>query len=109
MTLEEMLKNILSGHLSRPQIEMALNRLSTIKFFPGDVGTRLAIVEQLCAICANNEQLEKLSKHAPHVYREWPGIEELRACACTMFKPADGLEVDSVVYPDGVPTPREIK
>ncbi len=41
-----------------------------------------------------------------HLYAEWPGVYELRACFCSKFRPADGVEARSSVYLDGVPSER---
>jgi hypothetical protein len=40
----------------------------------------------------------------PKLYKEWPGLREVRAVFCSKFKPRDGFDVDSDVYLDGVPS-----
>ncbi len=80
-----------------------------MKFASGDPDTRGAIAEALNRICATDEQVDKLSNHIPQVFPEWPGVYELRACACSMFRPADGINADSAIYPEGIPTPSELK
>lgn len=95
--------------LTEPAIRRALARISSMKFFPSkDDDLKAIIAEDLVNICATDEQADRLSKHFKVVYPEWPGAYELRACACSMFRPVDGVEVDSAVYPEGVPTATEL-
>lgn len=95
--------------LNERTVRRAIARLSIMKFFPGDKDFRAGLGEALSNICATDEQADRLSVHFPTVFTEWPGVHELRATACTMFLPADGIQADSVIYPEGIPTPREIQ
>ncbi len=90
-------------------IRRAVARLSLMKFFPADPDFRGAMAELLNQLCSSDEQADKLSQHFQRVYPEWAGAHELRACACSMFKPADGINADSVIYPEGIPTAAELK
>jgi hypothetical protein len=96
--------------LSELVIERAFARLAGMKFFPGDKATRAGIAEQLTSICATDYQVDQLTGKFVVVYKAWEGVHELRACACSMFTPADGFEgPPSIVYPEGVPGFAELR
>jgi hypothetical protein len=94
---------------SEKAIRRGVANLSLMKFQSGDEDTRAALSQALEQICSTDEQVDKLTEHMPRVFPEWPGVYELRACACSMFKPKDGVNADSARYPEGIPTPRELK
>lgn len=82
-------------------------KMGAMKFFPGDVDSRLAIAEALASMAATEDQARWVVKRALAIYPEWPGLHELRACFCSKFKPADGIEVYSTVFVEGIPAERE--
>ena len=75
-----------------------------MSFCPSDPDFRIMLGKTLTEICHTDAQLEQLTRKLVASCREWPGIYEVRACACSCFKPKDGLQVDSVIYPDGFPS-----
>ena len=64
----------------------------TLKFFPGDPDARIGIAEEIVSFASTADQVEWLVKKVSQVYKEWPGILEVRAVFCTRYKPADGVE-----------------
>lgn len=74
-------------------------KLSLLKFFPSDAMARLALVEMVCGFSESNIQIEWLVKRALVVFNEWPGPHELRALFCSRWKPRDGNEAYSAIYP----------
>ncbi len=84
-----------------------IGELALMKYFPSDPDARTALVRIICNMASNEEQIRKLVDRSLALYREWPGINELRACFCSFAKPADGVEAYSEVYIDGIPTEKE--
>ena len=82
----------------------ALGIFSLMKFFPGDDGTRAALGELLCEMCRNDEEIIWLARRVQKLHREWPGAHEIRAAYCSKFQPKDGIEADSNLYLDGIPS-----
>jgi hypothetical protein len=76
-----------------------LAELTLMKFFPSEKAARAALVAQVCSFATTNEQVDWLVKRALVCYNEWPGIRELRALFCSRWKPADGMEAYSMIYP----------
>lgn len=88
-----------------------IGKLSLMKFFPGDESARIALVELVCGMAYDNEQIKWLVKRALALYNEWPGPRELRALFCSRWKPRDGVEAYSTVYiadENGGGFPREL-
>lgn len=78
-------------------------KLTALKFFPGDKEGRLAVVQQLCEMATNNEQIEWVVAQMLNWYNEWPGPREMRGVFCQRWKPAVGVDVNcSTHFPDGV-------
>lgn len=84
----------------------AVNKLALMAFFPSDMDIRAALVEVFLDMVENDEQMEWLAKRTLQLYGKWPGIGELRAVYCSKFKPKDGFEAYSIVYPEGIPSER---
>lgn len=76
----------------------------TVKFFPSDAQARIGIAEQIAGMASNEDQVRWLVKRIPTLYREWPPMLEVRAVFCAKFRPLDGIEADSEVYTDGIPS-----
>ncbi len=74
-------------------------KLSLLKFFPADPMARAGLVEMDCGFSESNIQIEWLVRRALVVFNEWPGPHELRALFCSRWKPQDGNEAYSVLYP----------
>jgi hypothetical protein len=77
-----------------------LGRLAVMRYFPSDPGARDAIVSIVGDMAQTEEQVEWLVTRMLAIYSEWPGHMEMRACFCSRFKPADGIEALSCVYGD---------
>lgn len=74
-------------------------KLTLMKFFPVDPQARTALVQLICGMAQTNEQVEWLVRRALTLFNEWPGPRELRALYCSKFRPADGAEANSALYP----------
>ncbi len=81
-----------------------LLELRVLRFFPNDESVMDAIVRLCGSMCASEEQVRWLvTRMTSGIYAEWPGIAEMRACFCCRFRPADGINAYSTVFPDGLP------
>jgi hypothetical protein len=80
-------------------LDKAVGKLRLLKMNPlSDPGVASALMEKLAAMCPHKEALEWLASRATDLYREWPGILELRALLCSRYKPADGVQTYSSVF-----------
>jgi hypothetical protein len=85
-------------------IAKMLMELRVLRFFPGDEFSMNAIVRLCGSMCADEGQVRWLvDRMTSGIYQEWPGIAEMRACFCARYKPKDGIDAYSSVYPDGWP------
>lgn len=83
-------------------VEMCME-LSLLPFFPPEPAARLALARMIGNICHNEEQVRWLITIMTNGnYEKWEGPSELRAVACMKFKPKDGIEAISKIYPDGM-------
>jgi hypothetical protein len=81
-----------------------LGELRVLRFFPNDEFVMNAIVRLCGSMCASEAQVRWLvDRMTSGIYTEWPGIGEMRACFCHRYKPQDGINAYSTVYPDGLP------
>ena len=81
-----------------------LGELRVLRFFPGDEIAMVALMRLCDAMCHNEDEVRWLvDRMTSGIYSEWPGISEMRACFCNRFKPKDGINAYSSVYPDGLP------
>ena len=88
-----------------------LGRLAMLKYFPaGNESVLEGLLILVGRMCQNEQQVEWLVNcMTSGIYAEWPGPQEMRACYCSRFKPADGINAYSQVYPDGLPPSRDAK
>ncbi len=87
-----------------------VGKLALLKYFPGDETARLTLVGMVCELASTDEQVEWLVRRALAVFTEWPGPYELRALYCSRWKPCDGTEAYSALFPateDGGGFPRD--
>lgn len=78
-----------------------VGRLGALRFFPSDPAAREPIVDLLMQMCETEFQAAWLVRRMTSgIYNEWPGLQEMRACYCSRFKPKDGLEQHSSVFPE---------
>jgi hypothetical protein len=80
-----------------------VGELRVLKFFPNDESSMNAIVRLCGSMCSSEAQVRWLvDRMTSGIYREWPGIGEMRGCFCNRYKPADGITAYSTVDPDGM-------
>ncbi len=84
-------------NVKRAAAEIA--KLSLMKYFPSDPDARAALVQIICEFADSNEKIEWLVKRALAIFKEWPGPYELRALYCSRWRPADGTEAYSALFP----------
>jgi hypothetical protein len=82
----------------------ATRALEALVFFPAAYEAQVAIAEQIARMCTTAEQSDWLVGRMLELYTRWPGPREMRAVFCSRYEPKDGIEVDSGVYADGVPS-----
>ena len=83
-----------------------VNKLALMAFFPSDPEVRGALVEIVMQMVETQEQFDWLVARTLKLHSRWPGVAELRAVYSSRWKPADGIEGWSEVYPDGIPSER---
>lgn len=77
--------------------------LSVLPYFPSNVAARAAIVRMVGEMCSTEDQVCWLVRlMTSGTFKKWEGPAELRAVFCMKFKPRDGIESISEVYPDGM-------
>jgi hypothetical protein len=97
----------MSAPLDVRKVAEILGGLTLLDYFPSDPAARGALIELVCSMAQNEDQVQWLVRRMTSgLYNQWPGPREVRACFCSKFKPKDGIEVDSTVYPDGIPSER---
>lgn len=77
--------------------------MSILPYFPAEDYARLAIVRLVGAMADTEAQVRWLvDVMTSGVYARWDGPSELRATYCQKFRPKDGIECVSLLYPDGL-------
>ena len=84
----------------------AVAKMALMAFFPGDADVRAALVSVFMEMIDTDEQLDWLVNRALRLYARWPGVAEIRALYCSRWKPKDGMETYSSIYPEGIPSER---
>ncbi len=85
-------------------IERCVSRIALMGFFPASDGNALAIIaEEIAAMCSEDAQAVWLARQFSIAHQKWPGLSELRAFFCQAYKPADGIDANSAIFPDGIP------
>jgi len=87
--------------LSPEEAVVVRDQFSLMKFFPSDPGAKAALSRLLQRMCRSFEEAQWLVDRALDVYGDWPGTSELRALYCSRFKPMDGIEAYSALFPEG--------
>jgi hypothetical protein len=78
--------------------------LKALPFFPIEPAAHNAIVRLVGSMCHNEREARFLiARMTSGIYEVWPGPKEMRACFCHDFKPKDGINAYSSIYPDGLP------
>jgi len=73
-------------------LNLAVVKLSMLKFFPTDPLTQSAVMDLMCDMCESKEALNWLVAEMVNRIGEWRGPKEFRGLLCTKFMPADGIE-----------------
>lgn len=76
-----------------------LAALMALKYFPREPEAQVAIVSIVCRMASKLDQIDWLVESALAVYDDWPGPRELRALFCSRWRPADGIQAYSQLYP----------
>ena len=86
-----------------------LGRLALLRFFPtGNDAALEGLLVLVGDMCNSEAEVEWLVKRMTSgIYAEWPGPQEMRACYCDKFRPKDGINAYSQVYPDGLPPSKD--
>ena len=86
-----------------------LAELAALKYFPAGNEAVLLALARLCGdMCENEAQVRWIvDQMTSGIYQEWPGPQELRAVLCNRWRPKDGINAYSTVYPDGLPLSKE--
>lgn len=88
-------------------IASILGELRVLPMFPNDDAVLVSLVRLAGAMATSEDQVRWLvNRMTSGLYAQWPGPQEMRACFCSRFKPADGISVCSTVYLDGIPSER---
>lgn len=96
--------------LSKNIVEQAVTEIAMMPFFPGsDDESRAVLLKHLYQLCSTDDQVRWLAGRFTTLFPKWPGLRELRALACTKFRPKDGIEIYSDAYPDGIPSEKELR
>lgn len=81
-----------------------LNELRVLPYFPNDEYVMASLLKLVGSMCENEDQVRWLvNRMTSGIYSQWPGPQEMRACFCCRYKPKDGINAYSSVYPDGLP------
>jgi hypothetical protein len=85
----------------------AVGAIMAMPFFPtGEPLVQAAVAEMLSKMVSGDEELEWLIRRVTALFNAWPGTSEIRAVYCSRYKPKDGIEVFSGMYPEGIPSER---
>jgi hypothetical protein len=91
--------------MTREEMIGILKGLEVLPFFPSSEGSMKALAHLVESMMTSDDQVEWLvNRMTGGLYAEWPGPAEVRAVFTNKFKPADGINGYSSVYPDGIPS-----
>ena len=96
-------KPIPTRGITEAEAATAIERLSIrMSRVPSGTTGHAEIADELQAFVCDGKTLEWLVQHAPRAFGGvWPGTYELRAFYCSRFRPRDGAEVESGLFPEG--------
>ena len=75
-----------------------------MSWFPDGAGAKAALMGVLGKMCHDDASIVWLAETTAALHGKWPGLGEVRAIYCSRFRPKDGIEIYSTVYPDGIPS-----
>lgn len=85
------------------EVNEIVSELALLAYYPRDPVLHAAIVRMVGAMATNIEQVRWLVRTMTSgSYQKWEGPAELRAVFCMKFKPRDGIESISAIYPEGM-------
>lgn len=91
--------------LTDDEISGAVEGLSAIPWFPKEEGARTMIADAIARLCSDGRSCFELVRRMLDMYREWPGVREMRICYCALVgPPLSGEDLHLAVsefYPDG--------
>lgn len=88
-------------------LKRAMGSLRLMRYSPlTNTDAATALMEELARMCPSREALDWVVQRSLQLFAEWPGVLEIRAVLCARYKPQDGIEVYSEIYPAGIPPER---
>lgn len=89
------------------RIAKILLPIKMLRYFPSEPEVYAELVRIVCEMCseqpAKAEEQARWLAHAMNggAFTDWPGPREFRALFCSKYRPRDGNEVFSDLYPEG--------
>jgi hypothetical protein len=91
--------------LTDDEVSMAIEGLASIPWFPKEDGARTMIADAIARLCGDSRSSFELVRRMVDMYRQWPGVREMRICYCALVgPPLSGEDLHLAVsefYPDG--------
>lgn len=91
--------------LTADEISLAIAGLAAIPWFPKEDGSRMMIADALARMCVDSRSSFELVRRMVDMYKEWPGVREMRICYCALVgPPLSGEDLHLAIseyYPDG--------
>jgi hypothetical protein len=82
--------------------------LRALPFFDGGEAPVSMLVSMVTGMAETEEQiLWVVQRMTAGLYEKWPGPLEMRAVYCSKFRPKDGVEAESTIYPNGIPSEKK--
>ena len=86
------------------QIAEMAGELKCLPYFPSEPAVLVAVARLIGLMCVDVKQARWIvNRMTSGLYSQWPGVAEMRACYCSRYRPKDGIEAYSTVFPDGLP------
>ena len=95
--------------ISSEAATLCTEMMAVMRFFPSEDAARGVIGSEVQSMCETDEQARWLAIRMIRLYREWPGVQEMRSAFCSKYRPRDGVESTAIseFYPDGIPSEHE--
>lgn len=95
--------------LTDKQTTAFVEMLGSIPYFPGERGARIAIGEEVRAMCAGPKEALWLVTRMRRLFQQWPGPIAMRHVYYAKYMPLDGERPIGMLeaYPDGIPAEAE--
>lgn len=93
--------------ITEDEATVAVLSLAGLPFFPAEEPARAMIADLLMRMCRTGGELQWLVRRVFDLWKKWEGPRELRATYCAKFKPQDGIEAISGLFPDGIVPPEK--